>query len=96
MAQAFVTFLALWLIPVSFQANGFLEDSREPASRENHSPQLDLHSAWDELLKAHVSEEGWDSQMICYAYVYEHKGQKYMVYNGNGFGATGLGYAVLT
>lgn len=41
------------------------------------------------------SAEGWDSQMIEYPYVYEHRGRKYMLYNGNGFGETGFGYAVL-
>ncbi len=41
------------------------------------------------------SVEGWDSEMIEYCYVYEHKNRKYMFYNGNGFGRSGLGYAVL-
>lgn len=42
-----------------------------------------------------VSPEGWDSEMICYPCVFEHKGIKYMLYNGNGYGKTGFGYAVL-
>ncbi len=41
------------------------------------------------------SENGWDSVMMEYPFVYEHKGRKYMLYNGNGFGETGFGYAVL-
>lgn len=41
------------------------------------------------------SEEGWDSRMMEYPYVYEHGGRKYLLYNGNGFGETGFGYAVL-
>jgi predicted GH43/DUF377 family glycosyl hydrolase len=41
------------------------------------------------------SDSGWDSVMMAYPYVYVHKGRKYMVYNGNGFGETGFGYAVL-
>lgn len=41
------------------------------------------------------SAGGWDSTMMEYPYVYEHKGRKYMLYNGNGFGETGFGYAVL-
>jgi hypothetical protein len=40
------------------------------------------------------SKSGWDSEMIEYCYVYEHKGKKHMVYNGNGFGKSGFGYAV--
>ena len=40
------------------------------------------------------SESGWDSEMMEYCYVYEHKGKMYMLYNGNGFGRGGLGYAI--
>lgn len=49
----------------------------------------------DELAGIDVSEEGWDSQMVTYAHVYEHEGSKYMIYNGNGFGKSGFGYAIL-
>jgi len=42
-----------------------------------------------------VSKEGWDSEMICYPFVFEHKGNKYMLYNGNEYGKTGFGLAVL-
>ena len=41
-----------------------------------------------------VSEKGWDSEMIEYAFVFDHSGNRYMVYNGNQFGRTGLGLAV--
>jgi hypothetical protein len=33
--------------------------------------------------------------MINYAHCYEHNGKKYLLYNGNGFGAAGFAYAVL-
>jgi hypothetical protein len=42
-----------------------------------------------------VSTSGWDSEMICYPYVFMHKGQRHMLYCGNGYGQTGFGYAVL-
>lgn len=42
-----------------------------------------------------VSARGWDSEMIEYAFVFEHKGNKYMLYNGNDYGKEGIGYAVL-
>lgn len=42
-----------------------------------------------------VSKAGWDSEMICYPFVFEHEGKKYMLYNGNGYGKTGFGYAIL-
>lgn len=38
---------------------------------------------------------GWDSEMMEYCYVFEYDGRKYLFYNGNGFGKTGIGYAVL-
>lgn len=41
------------------------------------------------------SESGWDSAMMEYPFVYDHAGRKYMLYNGNGFGMTGFGYATL-
>jgi hypothetical protein len=42
-----------------------------------------------------VSDEGWDSKMICYPYITVARGTTYMFYNGNGFGQTGIGYATL-
>ena len=42
-----------------------------------------------------VSKDGWDSEMICYPFVFDHKGKRYMLYNGNDYGKTGFGLAVL-
>jgi hypothetical protein len=39
--------------------------------------------------------KGWDSLMIEYSFVYKHDGKLYMLYNGNGFGESGFGYAIL-
>ena len=50
----------------------------------------------DELVGIDRADEGWDSVMMAYPFVYEHRGSKYMLYNGNGFGESGIGYAVLT
>lgn len=41
-----------------------------------------------------VSENGWDSDMICYPFVFRHKDSTYMLYNGNDYGKTGFGIAV--
>ena len=41
-----------------------------------------------------VSANGWDSEMIEYPFVFDHKGQRYMLFNGNGYGKTGFGLAV--
>jgi hypothetical protein len=42
-----------------------------------------------------VSPLGWDCEMIEYPFVFDHKGRRYMLYNGNGYGKTGFGLAVL-
>lgn len=41
-----------------------------------------------------ISKEGWDSEMISYPYVFKIDNKLIMLYNGNGFGKTGFGYAV--
>ena len=40
------------------------------------------------------SEAGWDSDMVEYPFVFDQGGRRYMLYNGNGYGATGFGLAV--
>jgi len=42
-----------------------------------------------------VSPNGWDSEMICYPYVFDHDGERYLLYNGNSYGKTGFGIAIL-
>ena len=49
----------------------------------------------DDEVGLDVSPEGWDSEMIEYPHVIDHGGKKRMFYNGNGFGESGIGYAVL-
>jgi hypothetical protein len=41
-----------------------------------------------------VSISGWDADMIEYPFVFNHKGQTYMLYNGNGYGRSGFGLAL--
>lgn len=48
----------------------------------------------DNISIAH-SANGWDSEMIEYPFVFDHAGSRYMLYNGNGYGKTGFGLAVL-
>lgn len=50
----------------------------------------------DELTGIDVGKSGWDSEMICYPFVFDHKGKRFMLYNGNGYGKTGFGIAVQT
>ncbi len=42
-----------------------------------------------------ISSTGWDSNMIEYPFVFDHKHQRYMLYNGNDYGKTGFGLAIL-
>jgi len=49
----------------------------------------------DEDVGIDVSESGWDSEMVEYPFVFDHKGERYMFYNGNAYGETGIGLAVL-
>lgn len=48
----------------------------------------------DELSGIDVSPSGWDSTMIEYAFVFEHDGARYLMYNGNDYGRDGIGLAV--
>lgn len=56
-------------------------------------------SEWVLMLEAagiNTSVDGWDSEMIEYPFVFDHKCHRYMLYNGNDYGKTGFGLAVLT
>jgi hypothetical protein len=48
----------------------------------------------DDLVGITTSKEGWDSEMIEYCSILDCHGERYMFYNGNGFGKSGFGYAV--
>lgn len=49
----------------------------------------------DGELKIDVSEQGWDSEMICYPSVINTKANTYLFYNGNNNGETGFGVALI-
>jgi hypothetical protein len=49
----------------------------------------------DNEVGLNVSASGWDSKMICYPFIFDNKGKRYMLYNGNDYGKTGFGLAVL-
>lgn len=42
-----------------------------------------------------LSESGWDAESQAYPAVFRHRDRYYMLYNGNGYGRTGVGLAVL-
>jgi hypothetical protein len=47
-----------------------------------------------ELANLSPAREGWDSEMVAYPHVFEHSGQRWMLYCGSGFGRTGFGLAI--
>jgi hypothetical protein len=49
----------------------------------------------DELAGIDVSDQGWDSEMVEYACILDRDGERTMLYNGNGYGETGIGRALL-
>lgn len=49
----------------------------------------------DEKVGIDVSEDDWDSDMVCYPCVFDLRGVRYMIYCGNEYGKTGFGLAVL-
>jgi len=68
----------------------------EWVQEEQDSKPKHYYTHWqrDDKLALEVSDDGWDSEMICYAHPLNYKGSVYALYNGNGYGATGVGLAV--
>ena len=78
------------------QATGFRK-IRENGYRIGYAYSEDLVS-WtrdDDNTGIDVSENGWDSDMLCYPHVFRCEGKIYLLYNGNEFGRLGFGLAVL-
>lgn len=78
------------------QAIGFRK-KKESAYRIGYAFSDDLKN-WvrdDANVGIDVSEDGWDSDMLCYPHVFHCDGKIYMLYNGNEFGRFGFGLAVL-
>lgn len=77
-------------------ANGYRTE-KEKAYRIGYSESLDGIN-WtrkDEEAGIEKSDDGWDSIMMEYCTTYVHNNKRYLIYNGNGFGGTGFGYAVM-
>jgi predicted GH43/DUF377 family glycosyl hydrolase len=78
------------------QAYGFRQNSRS-AYRLGYAYSSDMKN-WvrdDDNAGIAVADDGWDSQMQCYPHTFHMDGNVYMLYNGNEFGRTGFGLAVL-
>ena len=50
---------------------------------------------YDDQVGIDRSPDGWDSEMICYPCVFDAHGRRWMLYNGNAYGRTGFGLALL-
>jgi|SRR5215831_17057686 len=54
--------------------------------------------AWerrDEEAGLDVSPAGWDAEMVEYPFVFDHRQERYLLYNGNSYGKSGIGLAIL-
>jgi hypothetical protein len=47
----------------------------------------------DEIGGLLPSGKGWESQEVCYPAAFQWQGETYLLYNGNGYGETGVGLA---
>ncbi len=78
------------------QATGFRKN-KDRGYRIGYAFSKDLIS-WtrdDSNVGIDISENDWDSDMMCYPHVFSCDGKVYMLYNGNEFGRLGFGLAVL-
>lgn len=48
----------------------------------------------DALMGLGPSDHAWESEMTCYPALFWHRERLWLAYNGNGYGATGIGLAV--
>lgn len=49
----------------------------------------------DSAVQLSPVREAWDSAAVAYPHVFEHRGSLFMLYNGNDYGRTGFGLAML-
>ena len=72
-------------------------DNKERSYRIGYAHSIDLAN-WvrdDASVGIDVSEDNWDSDMLCYPHVFECDGDIYLLFNGNEFGRYGFGLARL-
>lgn len=77
-------------------AHGFREN-RDNSYRIGYAYSYDLKSWVRDDIQGGlgISDNGWDSQMLCYPHIFECEGKVFMLYNGNEFGRYGFGLAEL-
>lgn len=60
-----------------------------------YSDDLKTWTRADDQAGISLSEEGWDSEMMCYPNIFACNNSVYLLYNGNNFGRAGFGIAKL-
>lgn len=66
--------------------------------RMGYAESYDEGRTWvrkDELIDIDVSENGFDSEMVCFGHIQAYEDKVYMFYCGNEYGTAGIGYAEL-
>jgi len=87
----------LWHLYFCFRHATDFRSNRSRGYRLGYARSRDLRR-WDRDDAAgglDVSPSGWDSDMLCYPHVFWCGAKAYMLYNGNQFGRSGFGVAVL-
>jgi len=79
---------SLWRMWYSFRGNRYRIGYAESEDGSNWE-RMDDRAGID------VSHTGWDSEMVEYPFVFRHDDATYMLYNGNDYGRSGFGLAVL-
>lgn len=79
---------AIWRMWYSFRGEQYRIGYAESADGESWLRR-------DEAVGLGPSDSGWDAESIEYPWVFDHDGQRFMLYNGNRYGLTGFGLAVL-
>lgn len=51
-------------------------------------------SRLDDIGGLHPAGDGWESEMVAYPWVFDENGRRFMLYNGNDYGRSGVGLAV--
>ncbi|WP_197677701.1 hypothetical protein [Opitutus sp. GAS368] len=99
-AQALPTVIfrdGLFHMVFCYRASFDFRHNRENGYRLGYAVSADGYN-WsrdDQSLGLERSASGWDSEMMCYPHLFELNGQVHLLYNGNAFGKTGFGLAVL-
>jgi hypothetical protein len=79
---------ALWRMWYSYRGAAYRIGYAESADGERWTRK-------DDLAGIEPSAGGWDSESVEYPWVFDAGGARYMLYNGNRYGLTGFGLAIL-